>query len=82
MQRTMARSTGPVIRVAETAKRRDRLRLVQTAVSSCLEAMKAEGRVEGDLAAGRFTQAVATAGELVMCLSRGGSAVDESHWCR
>ncbi|CAM9467683.1 unnamed protein product, partial [Ectocarpus sp. 8 AP-2014] len=61
LQRSLARSTGPVLRLIETGRRRDRLRLVEAVTASCLKAVAEEGRVEGDLAAGRFTQAVATA---------------------
>lgn len=68
----MARSTGPVLEVIETVQRRDRLRLVRTAAASCVEAMKAEGRVEEDLAAGRFTRAVATAGAVLLRRGVGG----------
>ncbi|CAM9984242.1 unnamed protein product [Ectocarpus sp. 6 AP-2014] len=61
LQRSLARSTGPVLRLIETGRRRDRLRLVEAVTACCLKAVAEEGRVEGDLAAGRFTQAVATA---------------------
>lgn len=70
LQRSMARSTGPLIRLVETVRRRDRLRRVVTTTASCLEAMRAEGRVEGLLAAGRFVQAVATAGKILEDNSR------------
>ena len=59
----MARVTGPVIRLGQMDRRRDRLKAVRTLVASCLEAIAEEGKIEGDLASGRFTQAVAKAGK-------------------
>lgn len=59
----MARVTGPVMRVVQKDGRRDHLKLVQALAAACLEAVATEGKIEGLLAAGRFTQAVATAGK-------------------
>ncbi|CAN0015993.1 unnamed protein product, partial [Scytosiphon promiscuus] len=69
LQRSLARRTGPVLRIVEKDRRRDRLRLLQAVTTSCLEAVAEEEKVEGELAAGRFTQAVATAELLSETLS-------------
>lgn len=55
--------TGPILYIARMDCRRKRLRLVREQIKAVTEALSSEGKIEGDLAAARFTDAVAKAGE-------------------
>lgn len=63
LQRALAHVTGPILDLVGKGQRRDRLRLVCTLATTVTEALATEGMLEDDLSAGRYTEAVARAGE-------------------